>query len=247
MSARKFWIRPAPSGSAIGALVAAVQAHEGEVFRQRGEHGVEPRRLGEKAPGRLEIGVDVVAGSHLDCRDSHADNLPRTLHGFECAAVIPGAVPLHAPRFGGFGPAAARDRAAQRGPGARQARTRRRGHGARRERRPARSRPSGRIRAPARPTRPLPRNTWSGRRPGALHVGELDLAIGERRIRDQLVVCYPLPWVSSSKWPASTRVRSPCESAGQLSSPAACSDSVGHSGGQLRAAQQRGEVAACRR
>ncbi len=59
-----------------GALVAAVLAHEGEVFRQCGQHRVEPRRLREKTSRRLEIGVDIVAGSHLDCRNAHAVNLP---------------------------------------------------------------------------------------------------------------------------------------------------------------------------
>ena len=65
-------MRPAPSGSAIDALVAAVLAHEGEIFRQRREHRAEARRFSEKTAGRLEIGVDIVAGGHLDCRNAHA-------------------------------------------------------------------------------------------------------------------------------------------------------------------------------
>ena len=71
MSARKFWILPAPSGSAIARLSPLILAHEREVFRQRGEHRAQARGLGQEAARRLEIGVDIVAGGHLDCRYAH--------------------------------------------------------------------------------------------------------------------------------------------------------------------------------
>ena len=56
-------------------LVAAVTSHEGEVLGEGRENRTETCRLREKTPGRLEIGIDVVAGGHLDCRYAHAANL----------------------------------------------------------------------------------------------------------------------------------------------------------------------------
>jgi hypothetical protein len=70
----------APGAIRLGnrALVGALQTHEPEVFRQRGEHRAEPRRFLEVPAGRREIGLDLVARGHLDGGDTHAGMLMGT-------------------------------------------------------------------------------------------------------------------------------------------------------------------------